>query len=421
MDVIETWLRNIAYSHSASEQTRKSYTIALQKFCNFIQKTPEQILEEYENTNDERKFRRKYAMLIKAFISANLGYYATGSITTRITAIKSFFRYNDLPLAHIPMARRRVTYHNRDITKEEINNIVDISTPRHRAMYTVLAQSGLRPHTLCELRYKHILPDFEEGTIPCKIEVPQEIAKGKYYAYFTFMGEDSVEFLKAYFKQRGKIKSDDYVFTKYESNRKASKAAISITFARTIMKLKKTGQMNFERKSISNSPNARMHSEVRLYNLRKWFRKQAGQAGQDFVNFWMGHSLGVDEHYFSRDVEHHRKVYAEKALPYLRLGKFILNETGKKVAEQAKMIQDLQTQIVKLQKTSKQWEKFFNISVGHRYHDVEAVEEKADRVEEIMQRDIDELTLDNQELKKKVEDLSKLVQDRIKTKEERNL
>jgi hypothetical protein len=62
-------------------------------------------------------------------------------------------------------------------------------------------------------------------------------------------------------------------------------------------------------------------NELRLYNLRKFFRKYAGQAGSDYVNFWMGHTakLGVDIHYFSRDVEYHRKIFVEKAMPFLMI------------------------------------------------------------------------------------------------------
>ena len=61
-------------------------------------------------------------------------------------------------------------------------------------------------------------------------------------------------------------------------------------------------------------------SEIHLYCLHKWFRKGAGLVGQDFANFWIGHTsaLGVDLHYVSRDVEHHREIYPEKAmLPYV--------------------------------------------------------------------------------------------------------
>jgi hypothetical protein len=36
----------------------------------------------------------------------------------------------------------------------------------------MMAESGLRPRTLVQLRYKHIKADFEAGRVPMKIEVP---------------------------------------------------------------------------------------------------------------------------------------------------------------------------------------------------------------------------------------------------------
>jgi hypothetical protein len=94
--------------------------------------------------------------------------------------------------------------------------------------------------------------------------------------------------------------------------------------------------------------------ELRLYSLRKFFRKYAAQAGPDFVNFWMGHtsSLGVDLHYFSRDVEHHRKQYAEKAMPFLRLETATPSETEQQIEELRGENAVLKGQVDKLQRTA---------------------------------------------------------------------
>ncbi len=92
-------------------------------------------------------------------------------------------------------------------------------------------------------------------------------------------------------------------------------------------------------------------SQIRLYNLRKWFRKQAYQAGSDFVNYWMGHTNLDLEHYFSRDVNIHRKVYEEKALPNLLLETETLSETAKIISKQAEEIQHLEVRLDNQQKT----------------------------------------------------------------------
>lgn len=54
-----------------------------------------------------------------------------------------------------------------------------------------------------------------------------------------------------------------------------------------------------------------------MHALRKYFRNNI-KADSSYVRFWMGHSLGVDAHYITRDVERHRQEYA-KGYPYLRI------------------------------------------------------------------------------------------------------
>ena len=184
VDVVQAWIDNVAYSHSQSKGTALQYRKRLGIFCDFVGRTPQQILDDYECMR-ERDFRRKYATYVKALISKQLRQgYAPNSIKSHVAAVKSFFKYSDLPLGHIPVAKNRITYHNRDITKEEIRRILAVSRPRDRAFFCMMAQTGLRPGTLCRLKLKHIEPEFTEGIIPCKIEVPEEIAKGKYHSYF---------------------------------------------------------------------------------------------------------------------------------------------------------------------------------------------------------------------------------------------
>jgi hypothetical protein len=52
-------------------------------------------------------------------------------------------------------------------------------------------QSGLRPHTLLRLRYKHVKEDYEANRVPCKIDTPRDIIKGKYVdGRFSSIGKD---------------------------------------------------------------------------------------------------------------------------------------------------------------------------------------------------------------------------------------
>lgn len=328
-DLVKTWLNNVAISHSNSNRTRVEYKTNFQRFCSFISKTPEQIMREYDDSID-RDFKRQYAQYIKIFMSTELQKgMAQNTINTRVGAIKSFFKYNDLPLGYIPAPKMRVTYHNRDITHEEVKLILGASRPRERAFFTILAQSGLRPFTICNLKFRHVKEDLIANRVPCKIDVPQEIAKGKYRGYFTFICHEAVEYLEAYLHTRRKIKDDDFLFVKQGTKQQANPKSFSALFSRTVQKLKEKGLIEVEQKEI-NKPR-----DVRLYSLRKFFRKHANQAGFEYVQFWMGHVVktGQEEHYRPTDVEHHRALYAEKAMPFLRLETATPTETEKTMAE----------------------------------------------------------------------------------------
>lgn len=345
-DIVQAWLDNVAYSHSGSKRTEESYSQGLNQFCDFIRLTPKQILEQCEST-EYRIFLRRYAQFLRAYISElRKNGYTTNSIKTKVTAVKSFFKYNDLPLGFVPNGRTKVEFHNRDITKEDIVRIMGISRIRDKAFFCIMAQTGIRIDTLCNLKLKHIQPDFKNGVIPCKVEVPQEIAKGKYRSYFTFMGEESVKYLKAYLaSRRQNITVESFLFTSYGKDTKLNRKSISVIFKDSIEKLKAKGLIDFEQKA------KRKPRTVRLYSLRKFFRKFAHQAGFEFVQFWMGHIVhaGVDEHYRPKDVEFHRKLYAEKAMPYLRLETATPSETELTITELRKQLEERDEVMKKLQ------------------------------------------------------------------------
>lgn len=341
-NVVEAWIDNIAYSHSKSETTSYEYKRELAIFCDFIGKTPQQILGDYEGMRD-RDFKRKYAQYVRALVSKLLREgLAPNTIRNQVTVIKSFFKYNDLPLGHVPIGKAKIVFHNRDIDNSEIQHILEVSRPRDKAFDCMMAQGGFRPDTLCNLKVKHIEPEFSKGIVPCKVEVPEELAKGEFGAYFTFIGEESVKYLKAYLATRSGVGPEDYLFTSHGTDKRANPKSFSTIFVRAIEKLKAKGIMDFEQKE-EGKPRT-----VRLYNLRKFFRKHAGQAGIEYVNFWMGHKTDYkakhipasDVHYFSReDVEFQRQLYKEKAMPFLRLETATPSETEQTIQELRKEIE----------------------------------------------------------------------------------
>jgi integrase len=328
INLVETWLSSVALSQSGAQTTNSLYRRGLSYFLSFIDAKPEDIQKDYEEMQ-ERDFKHKYGQLIRAWNADMLSKgYTPGSVGSFAVAVRSFFKHNDLPLSFMASIRRKVTFHNRDITKEEVVHILSVSSPRDRAFFAVMAQSGLRPSTLCALRIKHLEPDYSQNLNPLKISVPEDLTKGQYHSYLTFIGEDANRYLRDYLKTRPNLNRDSYVFTKQASEEPMTRNTISSSFRKAARMLRDKGLMDFEQKQ-KDKP-----AEVRLYSLRKWFRKYAIQAGFENVDFWMGHTgPGVDSAYRPKDEEFYRKIYAEKAMPFLRLETATPSETEKQIGE----------------------------------------------------------------------------------------
>jgi hypothetical protein len=120
---------------------------------------------------------------------------------------------------------------------------------------------------------------------------------------------------------------------------------MSRAFRLSAKKLEESGALKYEIRE--GKP-----SELRLYNLRKFFRKFAIQMGFEVVEYMMGHMVkGVDGNYRPQDPEYYRDLYSEKAMPFLRLETSSPLETEQAITELERENRKLRAQIETLQGT----------------------------------------------------------------------
>lgn len=364
-DTIENWLNTVAYSHSNSDNTRTGYIHHIKGFLNHIKKTADQILEEYK-TLDDKQFKQKYTPLITSLIGEmRKANYSSSTQHNVIASIKSFFKYNSLPLGYIPLTKGYIRFHNRPITKEEIKQIIKQSKPRERAYYSLMTQSGLRPQTISNLKIGDLENLLEPNTpIPCLIIIRQEITKGKYSEYFTFTAEESIKHIKEYFKRQRKqpLTPEEYLFTMQNGKTPVKPDVINHIFARTIKNLKKENILDFKTDSEIVNNKTRTYNKIKLYNLRRYFRNN-NHADWDYKNFWLGHisKLGADKHYIDtsttpENIEKHRQIYKEKTMPYLTIETISPDE----IIQTARKIETENQELKKQMETLKDhYEEFF--------------------------------------------------------------
>lgn len=305
---IEDWLSTTA----ESKNTKREYSRIITLFAAFCQargKNFSSVVEEWRTANYSNDPREKQVFLdqlndlIRAYATSIRKRYAPLSQNTLLTAPKSFFTFHKIPV-DVELPRRAcVTYHNTDLEKEQIRMILSKATERDRVIFLILAESGFRATTLTILKYWQIKEDFEKERVPMRILTPSSTLKDHVGDRWSFIGEDGFQALRAYLKPRLPLRDQDYVFASEKpglvKGEQFTEASLSTKFRRITQHLK------MEKGSPFGKP-----GHYRLHGLRKYFFNNM-KAPVEYRDFWMGHSLGINEHYMNWNLEEHRKMYAQ--------------------------------------------------------------------------------------------------------------
>lgn len=344
---IETWLS----SRCESPHTRHQYLYAWESFTEFCTGrglNPAALVDDYrtakrQGESEKEAFLEKWNDAIRAFLPwLKNKAYASLSVKNYLVAVKSFLSFWDIPLKLDLPKHSFVTYHNRDIRREELKRILTFAGARDRVIWLLMAESGMRSDNAVSLRYGQIKEDFEAARVPMRILLPSSSLKDHVGDRFTFIGYEGFKELANYLQGK-KLSPDDYVFASERQgrckNEQFSAGSLSVKFNRIVQKL----GIDKSRGKISDVGHPRL-KEIRLHGLRKYFRNNHG-ADSSYIEFWMGHSLGVDQHYISHDVEQHRKKYAEgyDSLRVFESG--TTNQSEEIIQKQAEQIKQLQEEL----------------------------------------------------------------------------
>ncbi len=179
---VERWLRNRV------PLTRKKYLGYMGRFQILTGLSPEQFLQWCKTVEsvEVQDLIDKTSMEFKPAIQ----------FCYRVT-IRSFLRhngYNGLPKADLQYVSQ--AWH-RGYKRDEIRALLGQLRKKHHRLFVVMAaESGLRSHVLMELRYRHVMEDLENGTIPVAVRLEPRFYVGKKAAGYTFLGAGSVRMLK---------------------------------------------------------------------------------------------------------------------------------------------------------------------------------------------------------------------------------
>jgi len=310
---LQDWLAEV----TESTKTEYSYMSNIEIFSSFAEKRGQDFQRLVEvwrrvkrsSINEREDFIEAWNDVVRAFRTQIKKKYAPLSQKNLLATIKSFFGFWEIPIrVHLPK-RACVIYHNKDLKKGEVRQILTFATPRDRVIWLAMVESGMRGSTAINMKYWQIKEDFEANRIPMKIMLPASSIKDHVGDRWTFIGEDGCRELQQYLASRLPLQDDDYVFASEKQGKvkgdQFSVSSLSVKFSRVVLKL------------ALDKPRGGHPKAVRMHGLRKYFRNGM-KADSAYIKFWMGHSLGADAHYISRDIEKHRQLYNE-GYPYLRI------------------------------------------------------------------------------------------------------
>jgi site-specific recombinase XerD len=314
--IMET-AKHYLFHRTASPLTFACLSFIISRFCIWIGKTPDQLIKECFNENGEPQAKTLIATRQK--IDEYIFYLKerklrSTTICCNINYITSFFTINRVNLNLNFRLRTDNNYRARAITVEEIKKVLQVSDLREKAIVSILAVSGLRTNTLKRLQYRHVKKDLERGNFPVHLGIEQQITKGKYNGYSTFINRESADYLMAYLNSRRKgtnriqpekICDDSPLFRvcRHKSHVESMSAdAIGKLLRSLFIKSKvyaKCHGKDFHRYELD--PNS----------FRKFFRSQMSVLGvqRQFIEYMMGHKTDQYLDVKMAGIEYLRDIY----------------------------------------------------------------------------------------------------------------
>lgn len=161
-----------------SKQGNRRLGRSFQKFLDFIDKKFEDIVSENESSTDQ-VFKRKCAQYTRSFTAEmQKRAYSPKTINVATNIVKIFSKYSDLPLCLIPSGSHLIVFHNRDIIKKEIIEVLKLANVRDRVFFFLMSQSGVRTKTIANLKIEGVEGILDAGTpVPTLVKVQQENTK----------------------------------------------------------------------------------------------------------------------------------------------------------------------------------------------------------------------------------------------------
>jgi len=322
---LKRWLDSIT-----RKTTKANYRSSFRNYAEFTGMTATELIEEAHEDRQLPPLEQKDVVinrLIKfhEWLSNDVQKFSRGkgehkvkgkgltprSALMKVNCIRSFYSTFHISVklrGRHKLANGKVKNKRMIVNAEQVKTLVQHARSiRDRAIILVNFQGGMDASTLCSLNYEDIVPAVETGEHPFKLNVFRKKGDVEYY---TFLGKDAVEALRAYVADR-RARGTEWnlespLFTK---ERRATDERITPNLIQNMMK-EVAVSAGFVKKN-----NGKDFNILGSHALRESFSSLMLNSGvpRPIVDFWLGHKrTNLDTAYMTIDEEAVRKMYAKR-------------------------------------------------------------------------------------------------------------
>jgi len=324
----EEKFKEFCFDREIRTSTINNYKNALQKYCNFIGMTLDELIREAEDEEDSgiRLKRRKINTYLREFkVSLNESNLSESTIELIMLLVKSFYRENEIELPKntkkgVGKAQRRETID--DLPKmEEIRRFMEHLNSVYKAMTVMCLSSGMGASEVTSLTFEHLYKATSIKPYPETItQLIEELkAKGnliptwdikrikRNFKYTTFSSPESVNRIIIYLEELNnkfpdyKPEPKDKLFRGLKSNKPL--------IANDFLAIYAYKNREFSFRKTEDDRNV-----IRVHSLRKYFAStlEFNKVPHLTTRRLLGHSVdSVTSAYFKVDVESLKEDYLE--------------------------------------------------------------------------------------------------------------
>lgn len=310
MEALDYWMGELA---TRSVGTREKYRLYLSRFCDWLKKTPDELIkqrgEDLKNTSPKQQ--RAIETALKGYL-ARLSDAGNSTSTQQVAyaAVRSFFEMHYLPLR---MRRgdypRGESLGSRAATKEDIKKLLENARVKVKALIMFLKDTGLRVSDVVKLRFGDLAEGLEKKEEFIRLSL---ITKKNKIAAKTFVGPESISALNEYFEHRKK------------GTRRISPETItknSPLFRTNTPKIQFITRSGVSSTIYFHGKKSSVDSKFSAHSFRKFFQTQLEAAGvnPNWIDQMIGHRLMGSRDSYSLPTDQQLREAYVKAYTHLRV------------------------------------------------------------------------------------------------------